>query len=425
MVSFFFLQLTKEELKRQVVPEHLKPKGSAVNQPGKAALQTGHSERRVARRRSVTALKCCATLPMDGGGQEATCSVYHLRDSPFCHAHSDLDPKSRPLPAPGVTELEVALNRAVEDVLDHAKQLPPTAYEEGVAVRARLPPALQAEFEDPVEVFQLKRQFQVLLATGGDANDDGLIQADELLECARNIGDVLLPEKVNIEWASTVIAGLLGLESKDQLTEGAGCGFEHFCAVVAKMRRSMKGDARCRARKLRDLTRPPDEDDPDSDSDNEDDAWFFPATVPAGAKEGSMLSVPMPGNQIAFAPVENHDVPGSVKYVPMPPEAFSGAISMALGAAAGTPSQAGEAAAPTTAAVASAGPSSETSIERYVAGPGATYMANKGRQEFCLNTFLALREAATLKADLPPLEGWMLKRGDAMNVGILNAWKLR
>jgi len=422
MVSFFFLQLTKEELKRQVVPEHLKPKGSAVNQPGKAALQTGYSERRVARRRSVTALKCCATLPVDGGGQEATCSVYHLRDSPFCHAHSDLDPKSRPLPEPGVTELEVALNRAVEDVLDHAKQLPPTAYEEGVAVRARLPPALQAEFEDPVEVFQLKRQFQVMLDMGGDANDDGLIQADELLECARNIGDVLLPKKVNIEWASTVIAGLLGLESKDQLTEGAGCGFEHFCAVVAKMRRSMKGDARGRARRLRDLTRSPDEDDEDSDSDNEDDAWFFPATVPAGAKEGSIISVPLPGNQVGFAPVDNKNVSGSELWVPMPPEAVDGAMTMAVAAAAVSPALSSKAAATTSMTVAAA---ATDTIVGYVAGPGAAYVANKGRQEFCLNTFLALREAATLKADLPPLEGWMLKRGDAFSIGNLNAWKLR
>jgi hypothetical protein len=115
----------------------------------------------VARRRSVTALKCCAPKDLDddehgsagqfvggpgggGGGAAATCAVYHLRDSPFCHAHSYLDPKSRPLPAPGVTELEVALNRAVEGCLDHAKQLPLSAAVEGAAVRARLPLALQA-----------------------------------------------------------------------------------------------------------------------------------------------------------------------------------------------------------------------------------------------------------------------------------------
>jgi len=132
-----------------VVPEHLRPKGSAVNQPGKAALQTGHSERRVARRRSVTALKCCATLPMDpgtsgGGSIASSCSVYHLRDSPFCHTHSDQDPKSRPMPSPDVTELEVALSRAVEDELDHAKELPSNAYVEGSAIRAQLSSALQA-----------------------------------------------------------------------------------------------------------------------------------------------------------------------------------------------------------------------------------------------------------------------------------------
>jgi len=269
----------------------------------------------------------------------------------------------------------------------------------------------------------LKRQFQILLATGGDANYDGLIQAAELLECARNIGDLLLPNKVNMEWASTVIAGMLGLDPADELLPEAGSNFEHFCTMVAKMRRSMKVDARGRARKLRDLTRPPDEDDQDSDSDNEDDVWHFPATVPLGAQEGSVISVPLPGNQVAFVPVENNNAPGSEVCVPMPPEAVGAAMTMARAAAAVSPASPSKAVAVTATKAQSAATSN--SMIGYVPGPGAAYIANKGRQEFCLNTFLAMREAATLKADLLPLEGWMLKRGDAVNVGYLNAWKLR
>jgi hypothetical protein len=281
-------------------------------------------------------------------------------------------------------------------------------------------PTPQAEFEDPVEVFQLKRQFQELLAAGGD-DGDGLIQAEELLACARAVGDVLLPAKVNLAWARTVVASLLGLDAAAaaELPPGAGCGFEHFCAVVAKMRRSMKADARGRARKLRDLTRPPDEDDEDSDSDNESDVWLYPATVPRGAKVGSVLTVPLPGGQVAFAPVPaaagapSGATPATV-FVPMPPEAVQAAVTLATAAAAAPPSD-------EAAASAAASPTDG----RYVAGAGAAYVASKGRQRFCLNTFLALREAASLKADLPPLEGWMLKRGDAMSLGYLNAWKLR
>jgi hypothetical protein len=58
-------------------------------------------------------------------------------------------------------------------------------------------------------------------------------------------------------------------------------------------------------------------------------------------------------------------------------------------------------------------------------GVGAAYAAIKGRQRFALNAFLALREASALASDLPPMEGWILKRGDAMSIGYLNSWKLR
>ena len=39
--------------------------------------------------------------------------------------------------------------------------------------------------------------------------------------------------------------------------------------------------------------------------------------------------------------------------------------------------------------------------------------------------FLSLREAASMRAKLPALEGWMLKRGNKMAKGSMNSWKLR
>ncbi len=56
----------------------------------------------------------------------------------------------------------------------------------------------------------------------------------------------------------------------------------------------------------------------------------------------------------------------------------------------------------------------------FVAGPGVSYVKTQARQRFCLNSFLALREAVALKTARPPLEGWMLKRGDSMSLGYLN-----
>jgi len=36
-----------------------------------------------------------------------------------------------------------------------------------------------------------------------------------------------------------------------------------------------------------------------------------------------------------------------------------------------------------------------------------------------------VREVLSLQQDLPPLEGWMLKRGGALTIGYLNAWQVR
>ena len=47
------------------------------------------------------------------------------------------------------------------------------------------------------------------------------------------------------------------------------------------------------------------------------------------------------------------------------------------------------------------------------------------KSSFCANMFLSLREAASMRAKLPALEGWMLKRGNKMAKGSMNSWKLR
>ena len=58
-------------------------------------------------------------------------------------------------------------------------------------------------------------------------------------------------------------------------------------------------------------------------------------------------------------------------------------------------------------------------------GAGTRYVEAKAAQQHGVSTFVALREAAALKAALPPLQGWMLKRGDNYSVGFMNSWKLR
>ena len=60
-----------------------------------------------------------------------------------------------------------------------------------------------------------------------------------------------------------------------------------------------------------------------------------------------------------------------------------------------------------------------------VPGPATAYLQTRARAAFCLDSFLALREATALQLGLPPLEGWFLKRGDAFTFGQLNSWRAR
>jgi hypothetical protein len=111
-------------------------------------------------------------------------------------------------------------------------EYPPSAFAEGQAVQASLPPHLVEEFADPIECYQLQRQFKSLLAASGD-DGDGLLQAAEVLSCAKSIGDHVDPEKVNMEWANTLVAGVLG---RDDNTPGdEGIDLKHFMEMIRQV----------------------------------------------------------------------------------------------------------------------------------------------------------------------------------------------
>jgi hypothetical protein len=221
--------------------------------------------------------------------------------------------------------------------------------------------------------------------------------------------------QVNSDWAATVVGGIIGIDGP--LPPGAGVAFHDFAGCVARMRRSLKCDAKSLELQARRAVLPEDEDFSDEEEEfDESDAWLFPATVPSGACPGTVLTVPMPGGVEVYASVPEGAYPGTVFGVPVPETAINAAVQLAVAKAAGV--------------LPPVEPETNFShLEQFerqeVPGPGAAYMEAKGRQRFCVNSFLALREAAALKGKLPPLEGWMLKRGDTMAVGFLNSWKLR
>jgi hypothetical protein len=104
-----------ESLKRQEVPEHLKPAAGEVNPLTNKPLSTAPvgQERKVSRRRSITSRKCRA-----GEMNGTECNILHFRDSPFCHEHANMDPSTIRSSAGGTSELEDTLNRALEIALD-------------------------------------------------------------------------------------------------------------------------------------------------------------------------------------------------------------------------------------------------------------------------------------------------------------------
>jgi hypothetical protein len=86
VLSTRLLSREPEKINRVRVDKKLKPKRGTVNEVRTDALSTATtgSERKVRKRRSLTARACFSP----------SCSVFHMRDSPFCHDHAMLDPGS-------------------------------------------------------------------------------------------------------------------------------------------------------------------------------------------------------------------------------------------------------------------------------------------------------------------------------------------
>jgi hypothetical protein len=237
------------------------------------------------------------------------------------------------------------------------------------------------------------------------------------------------PEKVNMDWANTLVAGVLGRDDNSPGDEGVD--LFHFMDAIKKMRQSMGVDAKSRGRHVKQLQNQGDDDDSDDEDENGAQQWFYPVTIPDGATPGTVLTVPMPGGEVGFAPVGEGDGPGGVLKVPMTGVAVAACVKQAVKDAADGTARATELPPDMEGA---GGGGSQGGVSYKVStienapnepGLGAVYAAVKGRQQFCLNAFLALREASVLACDLPPMQGYMLKRGDAMSVGYLNSWKMR
>ena len=382
----------------------------------------------------------------------------------------------------GTSELEDQIHKAVERALDHKPPVGESAIAVGEILHASLPPELQKEFSiengGALELNQLNIQFQTLF----DKDNDGTISATEILNTARKVGDIMDESKVNLKWAQVVIAGILGEKDADGnmlLDPNAHLSFSHFAQSVASQRNTRGTDlasVSARARYcLQGAGDAEDVADPDSDEDDEGgqedggklsefgfDAseaakdedvskWMYPVVVPDGAVAGTVLTVPMPGNEIAYAPVTGDKKPGDTIFLPMSEVSVRATIKTASLAAAGAKSLAADeedarrltSDTRRTSSVAPRAPSmlgsflrsssmSAMEVDTYKPvkplvqpGPGALYCEKRGRNFFCSNMFLSLREAASRVADLPPLEGWMLKRGNKIAKGSLNSWRLR
>ena len=431
-----------------------------MNEVDRTALSTSVAglEREARKRHSLTARACWA----EG------CNVFHMRDSPFCHDHAHIDEENNFKTLEGAHMIEEQINKAVQRALDHKPPVASDAIVQGEKLHASLPANLQSEFQlangGALEVYQLHRQFKSLF----DDDSDGCISAEEIVGSARKAGDLMDPAKVNVVWAQVMIAGILGNKNPDgsmRLDPKATLEFSHFVQCVAAQRSTRGTDlasVAARARYCLQGTGEKGNDmaDPDSDEDNEggddeedgsgggdlandDDAskWMYPVIVPEGAVPETVLTVPMPGNETAYCPVPEGKKPGDTIYIPMSEVSVSASLKAASVAAA----EAGGVAVKSEGEEGAEGGGgggmfssmlsmfSKTNMEpvyepvkpKVELGPGAEYCANRGRKFFCTNVFSCLREAAFRGSDLPPLEGWMLKRGNKMASGSMNSWRLR
>jgi hypothetical protein len=273
-----------------------------------------------------------------------------------------------------------------------------------------------------------------------------------LLAAVAQLGDGMDPRRVNLRWAATVVAELVGFDGDPaDLPQGCGASFAHFAATVARMRRSVKADARSRRKhakealgslRSRGAAEAAAAAAAEGDSDEEDDegeAWLCPILPPEAAVVGTVLTVPLPGEVELHVAVPEGWQQGDTFAIEVPPLTCKAAVKAAVQDAAGFQEEETEGE-PDVAQAAlgiskgelvglalNQGAASRRKQESraQVPGPASAYLSQKGRAQFALDAFLELREVLSLKIDLPPLEGWMLKRGDAYTVGYLNAWQVR
>jgi hypothetical protein len=390
--------------------------------------------------------------------------MFHMRDSPFCHDHAHNDAKTNFKTLDGSSIVEEQINKAVQRALDHKPLVDPDAIAIGQKLHASLPADLQNEFQlengGALELYQLRRQFQALF----DDDNDGTISATEILNSARKAGDLMDESKVNVRWAQVMISGILGTKDANGdmlLDPNASLDFSHFVQCVATQRSSRGTDLASVAARARMADPDSDEDDEggeeDSQSsqsskssktgadlitevakDNDASKWKYPVIVPEEAVPGTVLTVPLPGNEIVYYPCEEDDKPGATVFVPMSEVSVGACLKAASVAAANASSTASEEVPKNSGASGSIfesmlGMFSKANVEDVYEpkkppvkpGPGADYCTTRGRKFFCTDVFSCLREAAFRASDLPPLEGWMLKRGNKMASGNLNSWRLR
>ena len=459
----------QEELQRQPVPAELKPKGSAVNEPSTSALKTMQhgQERRVSRRRSITARSCLAPITSTSD-TTGTCGTRHFRDSPFCHAHAALDPGNAKTNAGGTSEFEDVIHKQIELALDHETsdngKLSTVAGSSSELVEligrqayTALPENLQRQFSDHQECFQLHQQWAAILglnarspalsAAGANNCLDMMLTPQKLMAGVAQLGDDMDPKRVNMQWATTVVAELTGFQGPVQeLPSDTGATFVHFVATVARMRRSAEADARSRrkqANKALGVKSDAAEDEDSDEDENEDDLWWCPILPPPAATVGTVLTVPLPGEVELHVAVPEGWEQGETFPIQVPPLACKAAMKAAVLDASGFQEEdekASDGAAPDVAKEAlgisqgeimslalNQGAASRRKQEsrEQIPGPATEYLTQKGRAQFALDAFLQVREVLSLQQDLPPLEGWMLKRGDALTIGYLNAWQVR
>ena len=136
------------------------------------------------------------------------------------------------------------------------------------------------------------------------------------------------PERVNEDWANTVVSELL-TQTGDS-PHAPGFGFAHFVMAVVRMRRANGGGAEARAKVVIAAlqTLPVASEDSESEDEDDEGRWWCPVAVPEGAVPGeSVLTVPLPGGAVIYAPVPEGIALDEGFAVAVPPDSVRAAVA--------------------------------------------------------------------------------------------------